>query len=70
MSDLQMADLMAAQGKFVIFLASMLERGGVAAMTDFAQLLDTFAATVEETEPKEAEILASWASAVRKAVAH
>ena len=39
-------------------------------MTDFAALLATFAATVEETEPKEAEILGSWAAAVGRAIAH
>jgi hypothetical protein len=70
MSDLQMADVVNAQGKFVVFVASLLQRGGVANMTDFAALLATFAATVEETEPTEAEILGSWASAVRKAIAH
>jgi len=65
-----MTDVLAAQGKFVLFMASLLQRGGIATMGDFAQLLDTFAAAVDETEPKEAEILAGWASAVRKAIAH
>lgn len=63
-------ELAAAQGKFVVFLASLLQRADVARMEDFASLLATFAETVEETEPGEGALLKSWASAVRAAGSH
>ncbi len=63
-------ELVAAQGKLVVFIASLLQRADVARMEDFASLLGAFAETVEETEPGEGALLQSWASAVRAASSH
>jgi hypothetical protein len=57
-------DLAGAQGKLVMFLASLLARAGVVETAEFAALLATFAAIVEETDPGEGRLLASWASCV------
>ena len=57
--------LAGAQGKLVVFIASLMHRAGVVGTGEFASLLATFAATVAETDPGEGEILAQWASAVR-----
>ena len=59
------ADLVGAQGKFALFVASLLQRAGVAPMTEFADLLNVFAQTVAETKPREAAILSEWASGVQ-----
>jgi hypothetical protein len=58
-------DLAGAQGKLVVFLASLLQGAGVVKSAEFAALLAMFAATVAETEPGEGAVLAQWASAVR-----
>jgi hypothetical protein len=58
------SDLAGAQGKLVMFLASLLARAGVVETAEFAALLSTFAATVEETDPGEGRLLAAWASCV------
>lgn len=63
-------ELAAAHGKFVVFLASLLQRADVARMEDFASLLATFAETVQETDPGEGALLQSWVSAVRAAGSH
>jgi hypothetical protein len=45
-------------------LPVLLARAGVVETAEFAALLSTFAATVEETDPGEGRLLASWASCV------
>ena len=57
-------DLVGAQGKFVIFIASLMQRAGVASMDEFGELLSLYAATVADTDPAEAEILKGWASTI------
>lgn len=57
-------NLAGAQGKLVMFLASLLQRAGVVQTAEFAALLATYAATVEESQPEEGRLLASWASLV------
>jgi hypothetical protein len=57
--------LVGAQGKFAVFVASLLQRAGVASMQEFAELLTLFAETVADTDPEEAEILRAWAAIVR-----
>jgi hypothetical protein len=59
-----------AQGKLVLFLASLFERAGVAPMAEFAALLEMFAQTVGETEPAEAAILAQWARTIGGSIGH
>jgi hypothetical protein len=59
------SDLVGAQGKMVVFIASLLQRAGVARMDEFGELLTVFADTVAETEPGEGAILRHWASALR-----
>jgi hypothetical protein len=63
-------DLAGAQGKFAVFVASLLQRAGVAPMSEFAELLDVSAESVAETEPGEAVILARWAEAIGAAGGH
>ena len=63
-------DLVGAQGKFAAFIASLLQRAGVAPMQEFADLLGLFADAVAETEPDEADILRNWAAAIRGARTH
>ncbi len=60
----QHSDLAGAYGKFVMFLASLLQRAGVVETVEFADLLATFAATVNETDPGEGRLLALWAAGV------
>ena len=62
-----MDDLAGAQGKFAIFVASMMQRAGVAPMQEFSELLAMFADTVADTEPEEAAILSGWADAISRA---
>ena len=57
-------DPLGTQGKFVIFIASMMQRAGVASMNEFGELLSLYAATVADTDPREAEILKEWAATV------
>lgn len=57
-------DVIGAQGKFAVFVASLLQRTGVAPMAETAALLKVFAASVAETEPGEGAILAQWAEAI------
>lgn len=59
------ASLAGAQGKFAVFMASLFQRAGVASMSEFAELLAVFAATVAETDPEEAVILKAWAATIR-----
>ena len=61
--SLSVEDLAGAQSKFVVFLASLLQRADVVAMPEFARLLRVFADTVGETDPAQAELLDSWAAA-------
>lgn len=63
-------DLAGAQGKLVMFLASLLARAGVVETAEFAALLSTFAETVGETAPGEGRLLASWASCVASTTAN
>ena len=58
-------DLVGAQGKFVAFVAMILQRAGAAEVNEFAALLDTFADTVVETDPEQGRVLAGWAAQVR-----
>jgi hypothetical protein len=60
------SDLVRAHGKFVAFLASLLQGRGLLAADEFAALLSAFAETVGESEPREGEILAYWAEVVRE----
>jgi hypothetical protein len=64
MSDPAADPAIRAQGKLVMFLASLLAARGVAPADEFARLLEVFALTVEETEPLEGAVLAYWASCV------
>ena len=64
------SDLAGAQGKLVMFLASLLARAGVVETAEFAALLSTFAETVAETEPGEGALLAAWSADVRAASGH
>jgi hypothetical protein len=63
-------DLAGAQGQFALFIASLLQRAGVATMAEFGQLLAVYAAAVAETSPGQAAILASWASNVSSSTGH
>lgn len=65
-----LTDLAGAQGKFAIFVASLLQRAGVAPMGEFADLLGMFAETVADTDPGEAEILRDWADSIRTVGTH
>lgn len=57
-------DLAGAQGKLAMFIASLLERAGVATTAEFAELLGAYASVVSETQPGEGALLASWAATV------
>jgi hypothetical protein len=59
--------MVGAQGKLVMFIASLLQRAGVVEIAEFAALLAAFAATIEETDPGEGRLLAYWASCVAQA---
>ncbi len=63
-------DLAGAQGQFALFVASLLQRAGVATMKEFGELLSVYAAAVAEASPGEAAILADWASNVSRAAGH
>ncbi len=63
-------DLARAQGKLVLFLASLLQRSGLVQMAEFGELLEAFAETVGETEPQEGRLLSDWATAVRNSTSH
>jgi len=63
-------DLAGAQGKLVVFIASLLERGGVVQTAEFANLLAVFAETVSETRPGEGALLAAWAETVAGSQRH
>lgn len=58
-------DLAGAQGKFMLFVASLLQRADVAPIGQFSRLLKIVAMTVEETSPEEAKILRSWAEGLQ-----
>lgn len=64
------SDLAGAQGKLVMFLASLLARAGVVEAAEFGQLLAVFADTVAEEDPGEGEILSRWAMAVKAMSPH
>jgi hypothetical protein len=68
--DSDIRDLVGAQGKLVVFLASLLQRAGVVKTGEFASLLHTFALAVTETDPEEGSILAAWSAHVRAASGH
>jgi hypothetical protein len=55
-------DLVRAQGKLILFLASLLQRANIVDMAEFGRLLSVYAAAVAETEPVEGGILATWAA--------
>ena len=55
-------ELMRAQGRFVLFVASLLQGSEIVKRDEFGRLLAVFAATVRETEPAEGDILAEWAA--------
>ena len=64
--DLSPEDQLAgANGKLVLFLASLLQRANVVSVAEFGELLDVFALSVGETDPAEGRILAQWAAATR-----
>lgn len=56
--------LAGAQGKLVVFIASLLARAGVAEQSEFASLLATYAQCVSETDPAEGRLLSGWADGV------
>ncbi len=60
------SDLVGAQGKLVVFIASLLQRAGIARMDEFGELLAVFADTVAESEPGEAAMLNQLAAALRR----
>ena len=57
-------DLADAQGKLVLFLASILQRAGGPPRDEFGRLLAVFAESVAESSPGEGAILARWADLV------
>lgn len=61
----EVAVLAGAQAKFALFLASLLNRAGVAPMEEFADLLGVFADSVADSDPGEAAILRSWVAAIQ-----
>lgn len=63
-------DVVGAQAKFAVFVASLLQRHGVAQLSEMAELLDMFAQSVAESEPGEAAILAQWAAAIGATSGH
>jgi hypothetical protein len=61
------SDLAQAQGKLVLFLASVLQSAGGPPRDEFGRLLAVFAESVGETSPGEGAILARWAELVASA---
>jgi hypothetical protein len=57
-------DLADAQGKLVLFLASILQRAGGPPRDEFGRLLAVFAESVAESSPAEGAILTRWADLV------
>ena len=70
MVDPTPGELMRAQGHFLVFLSSLLERRGVVAPGELANLLGLYADVVAESEPGEGAILAFWAAVARNGVPH
>jgi hypothetical protein len=70
MVDPTPAELMRAQGHFMVFLSSLLERRGVVAAGELATLLQVYADVVAESEPGEGAILAFWAAVARTGAPH
>lgn len=62
--------LAGAQGKLVVFIASLLQRSAVLKTAEFASLLDVYADSVAETAPQEAAFLTAWSSEVRAVGGH
>ena len=56
--------LVAAHGKMIALVASILHAAGVTTTDEFARLLKVFAETVGETDEQEAEILSLWSETV------
>lgn len=56
--------LVAAHGKMVALVASVLHAAGVTTTDEFGRLLMVFAETVGETDVEEAEILALWSETI------
>ena len=63
-------DLAGAQGKFAIFIASLLQRADVASMREFGELLRLYASTVADTDPGEAATLRGWAATIGETAAN
>ncbi len=61
---------MRAQSHLLAFLASLLERKGLARSGEIASLLKAYAEVVGESEPGEGAILAYWAAVARNAQAN
>jgi hypothetical protein len=59
-------DVAGAQAKFVVFLASLLQRADLVKMDEFARLLAVFADSVAETDPGQARLLSDWAAVVNQ----
>lgn len=56
--------LVAAHGKMVALVASVLHAAGVTTTHEFTRLLKMFADTVGEADAQEAEILTLWSETV------
>ncbi|MGA0608338.1 hypothetical protein ACO2Q0_20285 [Phenylobacterium sp. VNQ135] len=56
--------LVAAHGKMVALVASVLHAAGITTTDEFARLLKVFADTVGEADAQEAEILTLWSETV------
>lgn len=57
--------LIAAQGKALTMLATMLQARGVMEVEEFADTLGVFAAVVAEENPLEGDILGVWAGTLK-----
>jgi len=68
--DVDLSDILGAQAKLVVFIASLLARAGVSQQLEFAALLETFAASIAETQPGEGALLTNWAQGVRSTQGH
>ncbi len=55
-------DLVRAQGLALSLIGSLLERGGVIESGEFSRLLGLLAAVTHETDERQGDILAMWAS--------
>lgn len=60
--------LIAAQGKALTMLATMLQARGVMEVEEFAETLGIFAVVVAEASPLEGDILAVWAGTLKESL--